>query len=397
MAGAAGAIGGPGWRNELGGEVLGSVVQAQAVHGDVYMGTAQPVRMPVPSQLPSPPAHFTDRLDELAALQHLTGEDDPAPPVAIVVVTGVGGVGKTSLVLHWLHQALDRYPGGQLYADLGGFGPAGRASPADVLGRFLRALGIPPDQVPARIDERAALYRSVTARRRLVTLLDNAASAAQARALLPAPGPSLVVVTARRRLAGLAIDGAHFLALAPLGEEAAIELLGRIAGPDRARSQPDAAREVVRLCGRLPLAICVSAARLAPHPHWPLRRVAEELASGQHRLSALSIEGDISVRAVFDVSYQALPPDVAHLYRLLSLIPAPSFGPGLAAAAAGEADAGRSIASLVEASLLDETGELRWRFHDLVVLHAREQADPGRSRSAALPWPGLWTGTCMRR
>jgi tetratricopeptide (TPR) repeat protein len=377
LAGGPGANGGYGWRNELGGEVGGSVVQAQAIHGDVYMGAVQPRRLPAPSQIPPAPAHFTDRIEELAAFHRLAGECDPAPPVTIVVVTGVGGVGKTSLALHCLHRARERYPDAALYADLGGFGPSGPVSPADVLGRFLRALGLPPDQVPAGIDEQAALYRSATEGRRIVALLDNAASAAQARLLFPAAGPSLVVITTRRRLAGLAIDGAQFIDVAPLGEQAAVDLLGRIVGADRARAEPDAARAVARLCGRLPLALCVSAARLAPHPRWTLGRVAEELASEQHRLSALTIDDDISVRSVFDVSYQALPPDVAHVYRLLSLVPAPSFGPGVAAAATAEADVSRSLASLVESSLLEETGESRWRFHDLVILHAREQAGTG--------------------
>ncbi|HEY5987816.1 MAG TPA: hypothetical protein VIV12_15790, partial [Streptosporangiaceae bacterium] len=382
-----GSGGSPAWRNELAGHVHGSAVQAGSIHGDVYFGATAPGRMPVPSQLPPPPAHFTDRSGELADLDRLMGENDPARPATLVVVTGVGGVGKTSLATRWLHQGRKHFPDGQLYADLRGFGSGEPVRPADVLGRFMRALGVPPDRIPVGLAEQAPLYRSITAGRAIVTLLDNAASAAQVRVLLPGAGSSLVVVTTRRRLAGLALDGARFLDVSPLDEQAAVELFGRIAGVGRTQSQPGAARAVVRLCGLLPLAVCVAAARLAPYPTWPLQRAAEELAGEQHRPSALSVE-DISVRTILDASYQALAPAVARAYRLLAQIPGPGFGPGAAAAALGcaPAEGGRLLSLLVEASLLEETGQQSWRFHDLVRLHAREQAqtDPADDRRAAV-------------
>jgi tetratricopeptide (TPR) repeat protein len=364
------------WRNELSGEVLGSAVQAQVIHGDVYLGTGTPASLPKPRQLPPPPAYFTDRAADLADLYRIVTPEGTAQPVTLVVLTGVGGVGKTALAVHWLHQARDRYPDGQLYADLQGFGAGEPVSPADVLGWFLRALQVSPDRIPVGLAERAALYRSVTDGRRLIVMLDNAASAAQVRTLLPGPGPSLVAVTTRRRLAGLVLDGAVFADVHPLDEQAAVGLLARIVGDDRARSQPDAARAVVQLCGLLPLAVWVSAARLVPHPNWTLRRVADELAGEQHRLSALSLDEDVSVRAVFDVSYRALPPDAAGVYRLLALIPGLTIGPELAGAAiaTGLADTVRLLDALAEASLLEEVAEQRWRFHDLVRLHALEQA-----------------------
>lgn len=380
--------GAAGWQNELSGEVGGSAVQAQAIHGDVYFGAAAPVRMPVPSQVPPPPEYFTGRVSELANLRRLVSPKGTPRPVALVVVTGVGGVGKTSLVLQWLHESRGDYPAGQLYADLQGFGTAQPASPADILGRFLRALSMPPDRIPDGLDEQASLYRSVTDGRRLIVLLDNAATAAQVRALLPGRGPSLVVVTTRRRLAGLALDGASFAHLLPLEEQAAVELLSRIAGEDRTRSHPQDARTVVQLCGMLPLAVCLSAARLAPHPSWPLSRIAGELASERHRLSALSVEGDISVRAAFDISYRALAHHAARAYRLLALIPGPTFGAELAAAATGSgpAESEQIMSTLVEASLLEEAAGQRWRFHDLVKLHALEQtvSEPAEDRPAAI-------------
>jgi tetratricopeptide (TPR) repeat protein len=342
--------------------------------------------MPVPGQLLPVPANFTDRSGELAALSGLIAGEGPPEPLTLAVVVGVGGVGKTSLVLRWLHEVRGRFPAGQLYADLGGQVPDEAVAPGEVLSRFLRALGVAGERVPAGLEDQAGLYRSLTDGQRLIVMLDNAASAAQVRALLPGPGPSLVAVTTRWRLAGLAIDGARFTELGPLAEPDAVELLDRVAGRGRARSEPAAARAVVRLCGRLPLAVCVSGARLAPHPSWRVERVAGELAGERGRLAALSLSGDVSVRAAFDVSYRALPAGAARMYRLLSLIPGPGFGAGLAAVATGlgpEAAAGL-LEVLTGACLLEETGEGRFRFHDLVRLHAREQAaaEPAAERDA---------------
>ncbi len=297
--------------------------------------------------------------------------------MTLAVIVGLGGAGKTSLALRWLHRVRDRFPDGQLYADLGGHRPGAAEQPGAVLGWFLRSLGTAPDRVPVDVAEQAAAWRSLTDGRRLAVLLDNAASAAQVRQLLPGPGPSLVVVTTRWRTGGLAIDGAQFTELGPLAEQDAVDLLGCIAGSGRVESEPQAARAVVRLCGRLPLAVCVSGARLAPRPRWPVERMAAELASERRRLAALDLGEDLSVRAVFDMSYRALPDDAARAYRLLSLVPGPGLEPGLAAAAvavsADEAD--RLLDVLSGASLLEETGTDQFRFHDLVRIHARERAE----------------------
>jgi tetratricopeptide (TPR) repeat protein len=364
------------WRNELGGVVRGSAIQAQSIHGDLYFGTAPAARMPSPGQLPAAPATFTGRSRELAVLQQIVADEMP-DATRLVVIAGVGGAGKTSLVSYWLHQLRGRYEGGQFYVDLRSHQPGGPASPGEVLGGFLRALGIAPEQVPVGLAEQSALWRSLTAGRRVIVFLDNAASAAQVRALLPGAGPSLVAVTTRRRLPGLAMDGARFVVLGPLEETDAVELLGRIAGAGRARSELGAAQAVVTLCGRLPLAVCVSAAHLVAHPGWTVSRVAGELAEERHRLAALAIEEDMSVRAVFDASYRALDPEIACLYRLAALIPGADFGPALAAAATAT-DPERIddlLGVLADASLLEEASDHRFRFHDLVRLHARELAD----------------------
>lgn len=321
-------------------------------------------------------------------------DDSAATANLLVVFSGVGGIGKTSLALRWLHQLRDRFPEGQLFADLGGFSPAGPRDPGDVLGWFLRSLGVPPERVPLEPAERAGLFRSLTAGRPLAVLLDDAASAAQVRAVLPGTGPSLVVVTTRRLIAGLAIDGARFIELPPLEEDAAVELLDRIVGLGRTKADPNGARKLVRLCGRLPIAVCASGARLAPRPRWAISRILEELRDERQRLAALSRVDDISVAAVFDVSYRALPKEAARLYRLLGLWPATEFGPGVAGALAAleREEANDRLDTLVEASLLEEVAERRFRFHDLVRLHARNQAEtePVGERAAALERGAHW-------
>ncbi len=381
-----------GWRNELS-DVRGPAVQARSIHGDIYFGNS-PGRLPVPGQLLPGPANFTGRVRELAAMERLVADAEVPRPVTLAVIVGSGGAGKTSLASFWLHHVRGRYRGGQLFADLGGFSAAGPAEPAEVLAGFVRALGIAPDRVPAGLAELAALYRSLTDGRRMAVMLDDAASAAQVRVLLPGPGPSLVVVTSRQRLAGLAMDGAQFVEVGPLDEPDAVELFGRIVGGARAGSEPGASREVVRLCARLPLAVCVAGALLAPNPQWPIGAMAAELEDERGRLAALSVAGDISVRAAFDVSYQVLPPAAGRLYRLLALVPGPGFGPDLAAAAAAieVAEAKGLLVVLTGASLLEQTGGRRFRFHDLVRLHAREQAatEPAAGRRAVVAQAVDW-------
>jgi tetratricopeptide (TPR) repeat protein len=370
------------------------VVQAGAIYGDVRIaGGPQRCAPGVPVQLPAPPVIFTGRSAEVAALESLAaGPGDTRRP-AIVVVVGSGGLGKTSLASHWLHGASDRYPDGLLFAELGGHGLGDAGRPGDMLAGCLRALGVAPDSVPAGVSQRAALFRAVTTGKRVAVFLDDAASAAQVRALVPGPGPvpetgagpgarrpwpSLVLVTTRWRLAGLAVEGARFLEIGPFGELAARELLGRIAGEDRVAAEADASCEVVRLCGGMPLAVCVSAARLAAHPQWPVSRVARELGAERGRLSALSLPGDLSVRAAFDASYQALPAAVARAYRIAALIPGPDFCAEVAGTVLeDEEHAQELLDALADASLLTEGPAGRYRMHDLARLHAREQAGPG--------------------
>lgn len=380
--------------NELSGVVHGPAVQARDIRGGVHVTVTQnaPVRPPSAAQLPLAPAHFTSRETELALLDRAVTEADPARRVALMVISGTGGSGKTALATYWLNRLGDRAAAADvLYADLRGHQPRTATRPGEILTGFLSALGIRPEDIALDLAEQAKLFRSLTSGRRVLLLLDNAASAAQVRALLPGPGPrdppglpSLVVVTTRWRITGLAMDGARYIELGSLDDMASIALFGRIIGVDRLAAETEAARAVVRLCGGLPLAVCVAAAQLAAHPHWPVGRIAAELASERDRLAILAIADDISVHAAFDSSYQALPARTARLYRLLSPIPGPDFGPDLAAATAGIglAEATRLLRELTEASLVEESAGQRLRLHDLVRLHAREQTRGDEHRAA---------------
>ncbi|MBO0802976.1 MAG: ATP-binding protein [Nocardiopsaceae bacterium] len=416
----------PGWRNDLGGTVHGPAIQAHSI-GDVHLTVGSTAAVPVPRQLPPPPPHFTGRTEELAELNRLAGGSGQAGGIAIVVIVASGGTGKTALASHWLHAISDRYEGGALFADLRGHDLAEATDPGDVAAGFLRVLGVPPERIPLGAAEQSALFRSVTSGRRMLILLDNAASAAQVRLLLPGPGsvpepesrpgpgpgtqagtpqpeaapgtfqsarPSLVVVTTRWRMAGLAIDGARFLELGPLEEPAALNLIDRMIGEDRAAAEPAARHALVRLADGLPLALSVCAARLAAHPRWPLRRLAAELADEQSRLRAMSLTGDLSVRAAFDTSYRALEPDAQRAYRMTALIPGPDFNSDLAAATL-DIDEERLtplLETLADACLLTEADSDRYRFHDLARLHAREHADsePEADRKATLARAVTW-------
>jgi tetratricopeptide (TPR) repeat protein len=326
---------------------------------------------PVSGQL-APPPQFTDRDSELAVLDRWL----PALPDhrmrGVMLITGTAGVGKTALAHRWLSGLGDRFPDGELCADLRGFGAEPPRMPAEMLERFLGALGVPPERVPGSLDGQTALYQSLIAGRRMLVLLDDAASTAQVRPLLPASADSVVVVTSRRRLGGLLVAGAGLLTLEPLREAAAVELLARFVGAERVDAELVAARALVGLCGCLPIALSVAAARLVARPKSRIERMVVELRGEWRRLDALSVE-DVSVQAAFDVSYQALPPDAARLYRMVGLLPGTDFDRAVVAAAADlpveEAD--RLLGVLVEASMLEERGEDRYGLHDLLRLHAR--------------------------
>ncbi|TMK52256.1 MAG: tetratricopeptide repeat protein, partial [Actinobacteria bacterium] len=335
----------------------------------------------LPHQLPPDVAGFTGREVELGRLRAVVAEG-AAGTVVISAIAGTAGVGKTALAVHLAHELAPDFPDLQLYVNLHGYEPAQRLAPTQVLDRFLRALGVPPEELPSEVEEQAARYRGLLAGRRALVVLDNASSAEQVRPLLPASASCLVLVTSRDRLAGLvAAEGARVLMLDVLAPLEALDLLSRTASPARVDAEPEAASKVVRLCGHLPLAVRIAGARLATRPGMSLGALAERLSDERARLGELSA-GDVGVRASLALSYQALAPEAAQMFRRLGLIPGPDFARVVAAALLERTphEAERWLETLVDAHLVEivsTTG--RYRFHDLVRLYARERAQAEES------------------
>jgi transcriptional regulator with XRE-family HTH domain/tetratricopeptide (TPR) repeat protein len=347
----------------------------------------------VPRQLPTQVPHFAGRAGELALLDGVldAAASDRAAGATGVVISAIGGtagVGKTALALHWAHRVADRFPDGQLYANLRGFdaGNGRPADPADVLRGFLDALGVHPERLPADAEGLAGLYRSVLAGRRMLVLLDNAADVAQVRPLLPASPECLVIVTSRRELAALAAgEGARLLQLDVLSEQEANELLVARLGKERAADEPWAVTELATLCARLPLALSVVVARAAAAPKLPLSSLAAELTELGKRLDGLDA-GDpaANVRTVLSLSYRHLPETAARMFRLLGLHPGPDISAAAAASLAGVpvAQARVALRDLTRASLLMEVVPGRFAFHDLLRAYAAEQETPPEQAAA---------------
>ena len=345
----------------------------------------------VPRQLPPDIEDFTGRELALERLHaRVKGRRRGSTAVVITATVGKAGVGKTTLAVHAAHQLRSVFPDGQLYVNLRGV-EAQALDPAGVLGGFLRALGVDGRLIPDAVDERVRLYRSLMADRRALVLLDNAADEAQVRPLLPGGAGDVVLITSRARLAGLAL--AEVLDLDVLPPAQAVELLGKLVGADRVAGEPQAAHTIAALCGYLPLALRIVGARLAAKPHWRLQRLADRLGVQHRRLDELTT-GDLEVRASVALSYQGLGEVERRAFRLLGLLEVPDFAPWmLVALLEVPAAAAEDVAErLADAQLLDPVGEdgagqLRYRFHDLLRLYARErlaEEDTPATRRAAL-------------
>ncbi|WP_433269381.1 BTAD domain-containing putative transcriptional regulator [Actinosynnema sp. CS-041913] len=332
----------------------------------------------VPAQLPVPISHFTGRRAQLARLDGMLAEQTRA--VLITAIAGTAGVGKTALATAWANHVRDRFPDGQLYVDLRGFAANVPMRPAEALGRFLRAFGVPPERVPAEADEAAALYRTLLADRRVLVVLDNAAGADQVRPLLPSGPGSMALITSRNRLGGMAAhEGLERLALDVLSPDDARALLERTLGAHRTAAEPQAAGELAELCAYLPLALRVVAANLADQPHRSIADQVVELREG-NRLAELSIDGteEAAVRTAFGLSYQRLAAPHRRLFRLLGAVPGRDFTGEVAAALldADQRDAERGLRVLLSAHLVQEHSPGRYGFHDLLRLYAQELAEP---------------------
>ncbi len=320
------------------------------------------------------------------------GASGPQPSAVVVsAVSGTAGVGKTALAVHWAHRARNRFPDGQLYVNLRGYDPDRPMTAPDALVRFLTALGVSGQDIPLEPDDRAARYRTEVAGRRMLIVLDNAATVEQVRPLLPGTGSCAVLVTSRDSLAGLVVrEGAQRLDLDLLPADAARTLLRRLIGP-RAEAEPDAVGTLAAQCARLPLALRVAAELAAARPTTPLADLVAELADQQRRLFLLNADGDprAAVVTVFSWSLRYLPADAARTFRLLGLQPGPDLDAYATAALTGTtpADAQRSLDVLARAHLVQRVDAARYGMHDLLRAYAAGLAsaqDTPEAREAAL-------------
>jgi len=318
-------------------------------------------------QLPAAPADFTGRVKESTILASVLTPRPAQPGVPLVVVSGPPGVGKTALTLQVAHTLRAQFPDGQLWVHLAGTSAHPR-DPAEVLGEFLRALGMHGSAIPDLFSERAVCYRARLADRRVLVVADDAATADQVRPLLPGTPGCALVVTSRSRLEDL--DGGHPMPLDMLPVPDAAELLTRLAGEERVLAEPDAVDGLVRACGGLPLALRIAGAKLAARPTWTLSLLAHRMTGTRARLRELET-GDLSVRASIGSSYDSLPDRLRSAFRLLALVGPADFAEWVVGALLGDPEGTDVLDALVSRSLVmplgaDATGEARYRLHDLV-------------------------------
>ncbi|SFB63128.1 Tetratricopeptide repeat-containing protein [Amycolatopsis marina] len=328
-----------------------------------------------PSQLPPALAGFVGRTEYLRTLD-ASLRVATAPGAATTVIEGASGIGKTALALHWAASLVERFPAGCLYADLQGFDVGQPRQPDAVLDEFLGALGV-ARAAEDSLSQRTARLRSVLASRPMLVVLDNAASYEQVRPLLPGAG-SVVIITSRVHLSGLALHaGATHVRLSPLRLQEGVQLLGELAGRARVAAETASAELIVRHCGGLPLAVRIAGEHLATQPHLTLREMAHQLGPQSSRLDFLaSADETTNVRGVIDLSYRALKPAEAAMFRLLGLHAQTPISVGAAAALAGTdiACGTQSLSALANSHLVESSAGQRVKMHHLVQLYATERA-----------------------
>jgi DNA-binding SARP family transcriptional activator/tetratricopeptide (TPR) repeat protein len=384
---------------ELHGAILGgALATAQRARVSVAAPPAEE-RPPavVPRNLPPDIGDFTGREDALATVLRLaTADESTRTSTPTVVVSGFGGAGKSALAVHAAYRLRDRYPDGQLFADLRGYDR--EIGAFEVLGRFLGALGVETADLPATVDDRVELFRRTVAGRRLVIVLDNARGEHQLRPLLPGDPHCLVLITSRSRLTGL--ESAEPVELDFFSTDTAVEMLSKIIGADRVASQRKEADRIANLCGGVPLAIRAAAAKLLARPHWPLKSLATRLSDERRRLDELAV-GDLAIRSSLELNYTELSDLPRRAFHLLCVLDLPDFGWWVAAPLLDIPldEAEETVEQLVDLRLLDVAGvdgigRVRYRFHDLVQLfgaeHAKDAEDPAEIATAVSRVLATW-------
>ncbi len=351
-----------------------------------------PAPLAPPAQLPADLPTFAGREPELSQVSKMLSPDSESPLVAICAIDGLAGIGKTTFAIHWAHRVAKHFADGQPYLNLHGFDASASAmTPADALGTLLYSLGLPAGHIPDDLDARAGLYRSVLAGRRVLLVLDNARDVEQVRPLLPGSPGCLVIATSRNPLAGLAMtEGARLLTLKLPSVATARQTLERRLGADRIAAEPEAAEQIIQLCGRLPLALAIVAARATAHPDFTLASIATDLRRTQGRLDAFSTAGvTADARTVFSWSYHHLSPQACRLFRLLSLQPATDITIAAAASLLGTPpeEASQLMPELTSTALITQHQPGRYAFHELTRAYATElsdSTDSGPDRHEAL-------------
>ncbi|RLK59075.1 tetratricopeptide repeat protein [Actinokineospora cianjurensis] len=369
--------------NQLPGAVFGTLVQADRVDLLVVGRSDATDRVLPPRQVPAPICEVMARERELAVLDKGASPTGRAHRPSVLVVSGISGVGKTAVTTQWAWSNRSRFTGGQLFSDLSLHRGRGAVATVEVMGGFLRALGVHEQLIPPDLASRAALFRTRTAAEPVLVVLDNADQAAQVRPFVPGSPDSVVLVTSQHRLSGLLVEGASALALRPLDTDASYRLLvDQVPAEVRVALPREEVGALIDLCGGLPLALRIAGARLTEATRWPVRRLREYLSDEKHRLRRLAVGGH-TVRHVFDATVDNLQPRPRTLYRRLGLHPGAEFSVAAAATVAGfsETDTADALDHLFEANLVEGVRPHRFRFHDLVRLHARAVADQDEPRA----------------
>ncbi|MFF9436499.1 hypothetical protein ACF1BP_22500 [Streptomyces sp. NPDC014735] len=346
-----------------GDSTVGIVIQSGSITGGVHYHRSLPAP-PLPRQLPALPPAWVDREADLVLLHSKSSDSPPDLGSRLVVLSGQDGIGTTTLASRLLHELQDRFRGGSLYVDLRGHEPEGPLPIGSALGQLLRS--VRPGEPPLDTQERAAWWRSATADRApTCVLIDNAARAADIRAILPGGSGHLVLVTSRHPLSELVGEGAYLHSLGPLPHDAAHTYLADRVGADRLRAEPDAAEQLIRLAGGYPAALVLTVAQVALHPQRPLSSAVRALIDSRRTTPhppALDLPG-ATMTAHHDAAYAGLSSDSAHAYRHLSLLPVLDFDASLTAAVCATTPqaATTALSSLADARLLKDIGSREQR------------------------------------
>lgn len=354
------------------------------VESPVPNGTASPEGFVVRNDLPRDLPDFTGREEPLKQLGEIAHSDEERSQVCVII--GAGGEGKTTTAVRFGYEMAERYPDGQLFIDLYGYTRDKEPlDPSVALGALLRAVGVDPDRVPEALDERAALWRATLTGRRTLLVLDNAISHSQVSPLLTAAPGSMTVITTRNELSGL--SGARFVSLGMFGETSSLELFSKVLGEHRVRGEEDRVREIVRICGGLPLALRVVAGRMLTRPKWSFAHVARRIGENKRTFRELRVEGK-NVASVIDLSYRSLNPEQRRAFLLLGEMIGGKIGLDGAAALFGSSleDADELLQELVGMCLLEEPQGDLYRFHDLIGAFSKDRGsvelDPDEGREA---------------